>query len=55
LQPLSALILHTLLALAILAAYTALTVTGHDGNALLALLGGQALGAGINVAAAPPK
>lgn len=37
---------HTLIALSILLSYTVLTALGQDGNVLLALLGGQALGAG---------
>lgn len=38
---------HTLIALSILLSYTLLTALGHDGNTILALLGGQALGAGV--------
>lgn len=42
----TATLLHTIIAILIIAAYTVLTALGHDGNTLLALLGGQALGAG---------
>jgi hypothetical protein len=42
---------HTILAVAILIAYTVLTALGVDGNALLALFGGQMLGAGVQKAA----
>lgn len=37
---------HTLIALTILIGYTVLSALSIDGTALLALLGGQALGAG---------
>jgi hypothetical protein len=42
---------HTILAVAVLIAYTVLTALGVDGNALFAILGGQALGAGVQKAA----
>lgn len=53
------LLVHAGLAVVIVGAYTALTIAGHDGNALLALLGGQALGgfttAVASESASPPK
>lgn len=39
-------VLHTVVAIAIIACYTVLTALGHDGTPVLTLLGGQALGAG---------
>ena len=40
----SAVLVHTLVVIAALAAYTVLTVTGNDGNPVFAFLGGQAAG-----------
>lgn len=38
---------HTLVVVILIAAYTVLTVTGHDGTALLGVLGGYLAGAGL--------
>lgn len=45
---------HLILALAIVAAYVALTITGHDANAVLAALGGQGAAAGIQAVTKKP-
>ncbi len=37
-------VLHTIIAVAVLAAYVVLTALGHDGNPVLGVLGGQFLG-----------
>lgn len=39
--------LHAVVAVGLLAAYVALTILGHDGNALLGLLAGQLGGLGL--------
>lgn len=44
-------IAHALIVLGILGAYVAVTLTGHDGNDLLALLGGYGAGVGIHASA----
>lgn len=44
----TALIIHGVIAVALIAAYVVLTVTGHDGTVILGLLGGQGIGAGIH-------
>lgn len=41
---------HTLVGSLIVVCYTILSALGHDGNALLAVLGGQAIGAGVQAA-----
>lgn len=46
----SAATLHIAFAALMVVCYTILTAVGHDGNALLALLGGQGVGAGIQAA-----
>lgn len=38
---------HTVVVICLVAAYTVLTVTGHDGTALLGILGGYIAGAGL--------
>lgn len=38
---------HTVVVICLIAAYTVLTVTGHDGTALLGVLGGYIAGAGL--------
>ena len=38
---------HTLVVVVLVASYTVLTVTGHDGTALLGVLGGYLAGAGF--------
>lgn len=38
---------HTVVVVCLIAAYTVLTVTGHDGTALLGILGGYIAGAGL--------
>lgn len=43
-------ILHGILAGLLIVGYIVLTALGHDGNALLAALGGQGAGAGIQLA-----
>lgn len=40
------LLLHTIVVLALLGAYLAISLTGHDGTALLGVLGGYLGGAG---------
>lgn len=40
------LLLHTIVVLALLGAYLAITLTGHDGTAILGVLGGYLGGAG---------
>lgn len=42
-----ALVLHGVLAIVVIAGYIVLTSLGNDGSALLGVLGGQALGGGI--------
>lgn len=49
----SATTLHVVVAVVLVVAYTVLTVLGHDGNPLLVLLGGQAVGGGIQVVSKP--
>lgn len=51
--PAPAVILHAVLFVAIVVGYTVLTALGHDGNALLGLLVGQAAGAGIQAGTEP--
>ena len=48
----SAPLAHALIAAAIIIGYVVLTALGNDGNSLLILLGGQALGAGTQKVAA---
>lgn len=40
----TAVIAHAIIAVAIVIAYAVVTSTGHDGNGLLILLGGQGIG-----------
>lgn len=44
-----ALVVYGVVAVALIAAYTVITVTGHDGVALLTLLGGFLAGVGSQV------
>lgn len=44
-------VLHTVIALALIGAAVALSVTGHDGTPAWAALGGYAGGAGVQKAA----
>lgn len=46
-----AVLLHTIIALAVLTSYTILTTNDHDAEALLGLLIGQGVGAGISAGA----
>lgn len=41
----TAIIAHAVIAVAIVVAYAVVTSTGHDGNGLLLILGGQGIGA----------
>lgn len=41
-------LVHSIVAVAIIAGYVVLTSLGHDGNALLGILGGQALGGAVS-------
>lgn len=41
----TAIIAHAVVAVVIVAAYAVVTSTGHDGNGLLLILGGQGIGA----------
>ena len=45
------LIAHTIVIVALLTAYVTLSVTGHDGTALLGTLGGYVGGAGVTTVA----
>jgi hypothetical protein len=54
-----ALVVHAAIAIALIVAYTVVTVTGHDGDPLLTLLAGYIVGVGTQVGlrkagAAPP-
>lgn len=54
-----ALVVHGLIAVALIVAYTVVTVTGNDGDPLLTLLAGYIVGVGTQVGlrkagAAPP-
>ena len=54
-MPNAAIIAHTVLAAVLVIGYVVLTALGHDGNTLLALLGGQGLGGAVQVATEPAK
>lgn len=47
----AAVIAHSAIAAVIVIAYAVVTVTGHDGNTLLAILGGQGIGGIVQSAA----
>lgn len=49
------LIAHLVSVVVLVAAYTALTIAGHDGTALLGALGGYLGGAGVNAVATAAK
>jgi hypothetical protein len=46
-------ILHAIIVVAEIVAYTVLTVLGHDGNVIFAVFGGQAIGAVIQSVSSP--
>ncbi len=51
-MPSATVLAHSTIAALIVIAYTVLSALGHDANALLALLAGQGLGAGVTAVTA---